>query len=64
MYYPQNIDSAISEGVISLVDHILSLKKENPYADTSALEAEIDQLIYQLYGLTDEEIAIIENSTK
>lgn len=64
MYYPQNIDSAISEGVISLVDHILSLKKENPYADTSALEAEIDQLVYQLYGLTDEEIAIIENSTK
>lgn len=64
MYYPQNIDSAISEGVISLVDHILSLKKENPYADTSALEAEIDHLVYQLYGLTDEEIAIIENSTK
>ena len=64
MYYPQNIDSAISEGVISLVDHILSLKKENPYADTSALEAKIDQLVYQLYGLTDEEIAIIENSTK
>ena len=63
MYYPQNIDSAISEVVISLVDHILSLKKENPYADTSALEAEIDQLVYQLYGLTDEEIAIIENST-
>ena len=33
-------------------------------ADTSALEAEIDQLVYQLYGLTDDEISIIENSTK
>ena len=50
--------------ITSLVDRILSLKKENPSADTSALEAEIDQLVYQLYGLTDDEISIIENSTK
>ncbi|MFT5885069.1 MAG: adenine-specific DNA-methyltransferase [Arcticibacterium sp.] len=44
----------------SLVNQILSLKKENPSADTSALEAEIDQLVYQLYDLTAEEIAIVE----
>ena len=44
-----------------LVLRILELKKQNPSADTSDLEAEIDQLIYQLYGLTEEEIAIIEN---
>jgi hypothetical protein len=25
-----------------------------------ALEAEIDQLVYQLYGLTPEEIAVVE----
>ncbi len=31
-------------------------------ADVSALEAEIDQLVYSLYGLTREEIAIIEES--
>ena len=30
--------------------------------DTSALESEIDHLVYQLYGLTDEEIKIIEGS--
>jgi len=29
--------------------------------DTSNLEKEIDQLVYELYGLTEEEIAIIEN---
>jgi len=28
------------------------------------LEREIDQLVYQLYGLTPEEIAIVEESTK
>jgi hypothetical protein len=31
-------------------------------ADVSALEAEIDQLVYSLYGLTREDLAIIEES--
>jgi hypothetical protein len=46
--------------IITLVNQILSAKKENPAADTSALEREIDKLVYGLYGLTDEEIAVIE----
>ena len=37
---------------------ILTTKKGN--ADTSELEKAIDQLVYQLYGLTEEEITIIE----
>ncbi|MFP4097079.1 MAG: class I SAM-dependent DNA methyltransferase [Cyclobacteriaceae bacterium] len=45
-----------------LVNQILKTKSQNPSADTSALEAEIDQLVYQLYGLTEEEIKIIEDS--
>ena len=44
----------------SLVDRILAAKHANQSADTSALEAEIDKLVYSLYGLTDEEIAKIE----
>ncbi len=43
-----------------LVEKILTTKRTNPKADTSALEAEIDQLVYQLYGLTEEEIKIVE----
>ncbi len=43
-----------------LVDKILSAKKKNPEADTSALETEIDNLVYQLYGLTEDEIKIVE----
>jgi len=31
---------------------------------TTDLENQIDQLVYELYGLTEEEIAIVENSTK
>lgn len=29
-------------------------------ADTSALEKQIDKMVYALYGLTPEEIAIVE----
>jgi hypothetical protein len=32
----------------------------DPQADMSALEGEIDQLVYQLYGLSDEEIKVVE----
>ncbi len=47
---------------IDKVDQILSLKKENPQADTSALEREIDIMVYELYGLSEEEVKIVENS--
>jgi len=40
----------------------LPLKKQDPAADTSALEKEIDLLVYQLYGLTAEEIKIVEQN--
>jgi hypothetical protein len=43
-----------------LVNEILSIKKHNHVADTTTLEKKIDQLVYQLYDLTEEEIEIIE----
>lgn len=52
-----NLDQDI---LTQLVDQILTAKKADPNADTSALEAEIDQMVYQLYELTLEEIKIIE----
>ncbi len=42
------------------VSQILQAKKSDPAADTTALEAEIDRLVYQLYGLTEEEVRIVE----
>lgn len=45
-----------------LVDHILQTKKKQ--ADTSALEAEIDRLVYDLYDLTPDEINIVEGTAK
>ena len=43
-----------------IVNQILTAKRSDPKADTTALETEIDQLVYQLYELTAEEVKIIE----
>ena len=45
------------------VDSILDAKRTNADADTTALEKEIDQIVYSLYDLTPEEIAIVEENT-
>lgn len=50
--------NAISE----ISKKITEIKRLNSQADTSAEEREIDRLVYQLYGLTEEEITIVEGS--
>jgi type II restriction/modification system DNA methylase subunit YeeA len=55
-------EESISVSIKQKVTQILLLKKDNPEVDTTALEAEIDTLVYKLYNLTDEEISIVENS--
>jgi hypothetical protein len=47
---------------ITKVDEILAIKQSDPTADTSALEREIDLMVYELYGLSEEEIGIVEES--
>ena len=39
---------------------VLAAKKANPQADTSKDEAEIDRLVYALYGLPEDEIKVVE----
>ena len=48
--------------IARIVDEILFRKNQNTNANTTALEKEIDQQVYQLYNLTPEEIAIIEQN--
>jgi hypothetical protein len=69
--YPEDLrqipiknDKDLDPIIENCVKHIVELKKQNQSADTTDLENQIDQLVYQLYGLKDEEIAIIENTTK
>lgn len=48
--------------IITLVDNILAIKKTDHNVDTLSVEKEIDKLVYELYGLTDDEIQVIENN--
>jgi adenine-specific DNA-methyltransferase len=58
------MQSGKNQNIQSKVTQILTLKKADPTADTSTLEAEIDQLIYELYDLTEDEVKIVEESVK
>ena len=46
--------------IISLVNRILAIKKENSQANVVTIEADIDRLVYELYDLTEDEIKIVE----
>ena len=48
--------------IIDLVGQILDTKHTNPDADVSDLEKRIDQIVYLLYDLTPEEIAIVKGA--
>lgn len=47
-------------GRFTEVDRILAAKRRDPKADTTVWGREIDRLVYDLYGLTEEEIAFVE----
>ncbi|KKK80345.1 hypothetical protein LCGC14_2824410, partial [marine sediment metagenome] len=67
-------DVARHDQIVELARQMLSLHKRLPTAKTShaktvlqrqidATDRQIDQLVYELYELTDEEIAIVEEAT-
>ncbi len=53
------ITAAEQRPFVRLVERILRAKAADPGADTGVWEAEVDRLVYELYGLTDEEIAAV-----
>jgi len=57
----KNISLSDQKPFITLVDKILSAKEKNHEADTSKLEKQLDEIVYKLYELTEEEIKTIEN---
>jgi len=70
----QNLEELIKElspeaqrPFIDLVDRILAITQDEDYlqnpgkqARVQEYEREIDKMVYELYGLTEEEIAIVE----
>ena len=55
-------DTKTQEKIEALVDQILTKKSQDNSGDTKDLENKIDQMVYKLYDLTEEEIKIIETT--
>lgn len=53
----------VDERLAGLVNEIINTRNLNSNANISAQEAEINKIVYTLYGLTDEEVAMIEETT-
>ena len=55
-----NTNKKLSDRIINNVDEILKIKNKNFNGDVYKYEGEIDRLVYWLYGLSEEEVGIIE----
>jgi len=69
--YPEHIrnipipiaSNDVQKKISDLAKQVLNNKAGNPSADTSSLESEIDRLVYHLYGLTYDEVLIVDPET-
>jgi hypothetical protein len=72
--FSSSTDTAIHGHMVKLVDQMIDLRAQLSNAKTphenealqrqiDATDKQIDQLVYQLYGLTDEEIKIVEGAS-
>ena len=56
-----NLADAERSPLLRVVDRILAAKAADAHADTGALEEELDWWVYDLYGLSNEETAIVSD---
>jgi hypothetical protein len=64
----KNINKQYQDPFIEVVNKILAITKSDDYLTNhnkqtilKEYENQIDQMVYQIYGLTDDEIKIVEN---
>ncbi len=57
---PETVSEKDQQPFIELVENIIEAKRQGK--DSIENERKIDELVYQLYGLTEEEIKIVENN--
>lgn len=55
-----SINDDIKIRLKSLVSEILDIKDNDSNADTTSLEQEIDRIVYKLYGLTYDEVKVVD----
>ncbi len=71
IYFSSSTDKASHDSMLQLVEQMLALQKQLPNAKTGhdqthlqrqidATDRQIDRLVYELYGLTEEEVRVVE----
>jgi type I restriction-modification system DNA methylase subunit len=58
---PEIISMDLRAKILELVRKVLKSKKANPIGNTQDLELELNSIIYELYGLSKDEIALFES---
>jgi hypothetical protein len=59
-----DVDVETKKKISRLVENVILIKRNDPYADICIFERRIDQMVYELYGLTEEEIKVVDGTFK
>jgi hypothetical protein len=59
-----NADESKKNQLVKLVSQIVELRTNDPHSDIFKIDRKIDQIVYELYGLSEEEIGIVEDAFK
>lgn len=57
---PVKRNGEIEAQIVIYVDEAIQAKKQNFNKDISTIESKIDKLIYEIYGLNEEQIQMVE----
>ncbi len=57
---PDYRNNALINNIEQLCQEIIDVSRKEPLADISNIESKIDQLVYKLYDLTEDEIKLVE----
>lgn len=55
-------ETAVNEKLSALVSSVIAVRTSNIHADTKSQESEINRIVYEIYGLTLEDVELIESS--
>lgn len=54
------ISFEIQSSIVQIVDSILSIKRNDPEANTTDFESKLDRMIYEIYDLTNSEVRMVD----
>ena len=61
---PEKVSASDEKKIVSAVNEILEVKEKTPEADITEKENALNKMVYNLYGLTDDEVKIIESASR